>query len=330
MRSLTVCFIALLPLVLLAKPVEEKSKPLKIDDLQASDVSPTTLPTILQTEITPRKNHPDGEPTFEQEIARVIEGSVENLIPFGASEKSPVVKKESANEEQLKNEGNLTSLSVIDWFGMVLNHELGSQTPQTYEDEPKTTTTEASPSLNTKLDWLQMILNHQRIMGQSQENSMGQQQENSMEQRQRNPMEQGQRNPMEQQQGNPMEQQFNVQREQNRDVVEDVQEQVAPSSIFDSKYQQWQNARNLANQQWIPTEPQKQDQYSAAIKSKTNWSKLLAEPVEDYKQYIPADNTVQWRSGELNSEMIDNAQKQLLIPSTFMKNKEQWFGESEM
>jgi hypothetical protein len=296
MRTLTVCLLALLPLFLLAKPVEEKSKPLKIDSSYASNSSPTTQPPVVQTEIIPHQRHPDGEPTFEEEIARVIEGSVENLIPFGASEKSQVVKKESATEEQPQNEGNVTGLSVVDWFGMVFNHDLGNQTSTPIEE---TTTTTIEPSHDSNLEWLQMILNHQCLMSQPQENQMGQQ--------------------------------VNMQQEQNDDLVEDnVQEEVAPSSVFASKYQQWQNARNLATQQWIPSEPQKQDQYASAVKSKLSWSKLLAEPVEDYKRYTPADNTVQWSSGELNSEMIDNSQKQLFIPSAIMKNKQQWFDESEM
>lgn len=49
---------------------------MKPDDLQVSDVSPTTLPPAIPTE---GPSHVDGEPTFEEEIARVIEGSVENV-----------------------------------------------------------------------------------------------------------------------------------------------------------------------------------------------------------------------------------------------------------
>jgi len=116
--------------------------------------------------------------------------------------------------------------------------------------------------------------------------------------------------------------------------MEVVGDEVKEESVnsFALRYQQWQNARKMATH-WFNTEQQpKQDQYSAAEKSKLNWNKLLAEPVlEDYKQYIPADNTVQWSSNEMPpSDMIDHAQKQLLIPSNFMKNKEQWFGESEI
>lgn len=75
----------------------------------------------------------------------------------------------------------------------------------------------------------------------------------------------------------------------------------------------------------------KQDPYAAAQKNKLSWAKLMAEPVpEDYKQYIPSDNTVQWSSNELPSDMIDLTQKPILIPSNVMKNKEQWFGESDM
>lgn len=200
------------------------------------------------------------------------------MIPFGASEKPSVVKKESANEEpETKNQENDNGLSVIDWFGMVFNHELTSSTTEVPQP-----TTEA-PMQNAKLDYLQMMLNQQRQMTQ-----------------------QNQQQPM---------------------------EEIKPvESPFAARYQQWQDARQIATH-WFNSDlqQQKQDQYSSSVKSKLNWDKLLAEPVEDYKQYIPVDNTVQWSSNEvIPNEMIDNTQKQLIIPSNFMKNKEQWFGESDI
>jgi hypothetical protein len=202
------------------------------------------------------------------------------LIPFGVP-KSSVVKKESTNEEA-PPQTNESTLSVVDWFDLMFSNSTTSA------DQTPVTTTETSME-DTQLDWLQMILNHQKMMNQM-------------------PPQQPQ-----------------------TEVVMNPRPETPDS--FASKYQQWQEARQLSAQ-WYNLEPQqqKQDQYSAAQKSKLNWSKLMAEPVEEnYKQYIPSDNTVQWSSNEMPpTEMVDNSQKQLMIPSTFMKNKEQWFGESEM
>ena len=236
---------------------------IKPDTLIASPVSPSTETPQIPTKIT-----------LEQEIARVVEGSVENLIPFGA-DKPTVVKKDSpvvvvpAKKEE-------AGLAVIDWFALAFNQDLTNQTPSA-DFVPVTTTN--TPEQPPKLDWLQMYQSRQ------------------------------QQQPME-------------------EVVEDS----APS--FASRYQQWQMSRNMATSGINPeelTQPQKQDQYSAAIKSKLNWNKLLAEPVDDYKQYVPTDNFVQWSSNEMpSSDMIDIAQKQLLIPSNFAKDKEQWFGQTDM
>lgn len=230
-------------------------------------MSPSTLTPISH------ENRPDGEPTFVEEISRVIEGSVENLIPFG-SEKSSVVKKESATEEIQKTQEDETDVPILDWFGMVPDmNETSTQAPEI-----------------PNLDWLKMILNHQRIMNQQ---------------------------------------------EVQPSTVEVVEDDFKPAqtSNFASKYQQWQAAKNLATN-WFEPPIQKGDQYSSAQKSKLNWSKILAEPLnEDNKQQynIPFDNAVQWSSNEVtNNDMLDVEQKQVMIPPIFLKNKEQWFGESEM
>lgn len=208
-----------------------------------------------------------------EEIARVIEGSVENLIPFGA-DKTGVVKKESATP---KIDDTETGLPLVDWFGMVLTPDI-SNTSTEVPVEVETT------SIIPNLGWLQMVLNHQRIMNQQQ-----------------------------------------VQPSNVEDEFKPVE-----SSNFDSKYQQWQAAKNLATN-WFEPEPQKADQYSVAKKSKFSWSKMLAEPLDNYKQYIPLDNAVQWSSNEVTSnDMIDIGQKQEMMPPVFVKNKEQWFGESEI
>lgn len=207
------------------------------------------------------------------------------MIPFGASEK-PETKK--ADEEPPKQQEN--GFSVVDWFGLMFNHNLPESTNKLAEPEPTTvsTTTSEQPTRDANLGFLQMALNQQRLM-LSQDNSQ--------------PIQQVEPARMEQ----PTE----------------------GAGTFAARYQQWLEARNMG--QWMNTEPVKQDPYAAAQKSKLSWSKLMAEPIsEDYKQYIPADNTVQWSSNEVSSDIIDLAQKALLIPSNVMKNKEQWFGESDM
>jgi hypothetical protein len=197
----------------------------------------------------------------------VIGDSVENLIPFGATENAPVVKKDTLEEES-------GEMPVVDWLGLVFDHN------ETEVNTPPTTT-ESQP-LTPKLEWLRMILGYQEFL----------------------------RN------GLPTE------------------PTIIPTTTQPTvnRHQQWQDARAISMMLGSPVEDEKRDAY-AVEKTKINWTKLMAEPLDNYKQSIPVENHVddQFQSNELAGDMLEApAQKRLILPASYMKNKDQWYGENEM
>ncbi|KAI6210807.1 hypothetical protein M3Y96_00367300 [Aphelenchoides besseyi] len=253
MRSF-VLSVALMAFLVAAKPLEEK---VEVEEM---------LPVVPHS-----VGFVDAVPTVTDEVATIVEGSVENLIPFGAvEEKSESVKKDAPEQQD--------TMPVVDWLSLVLNEDLGKPV-----EEP-TTTTAVSEKI-VKLEWLKAALNYESFLRY----------------------------------GLP-----------TTTTTEASTTTVAVPKETDRLH--WPIARQLAAHllgRTMIDVMEKEDQHSI-LKNKFRWSKLNAEPVENFERYVPTNNAVQWSSAEaenVNAPAIGIPNE---VPSNSIKNKEQWFVDEEM